>query len=243
LVGGALHGLGVIDRWHAVRERWFARNSAGALALLALWPVGLLFPAPLPLALGQIGPRLRDALIDALDNVPWADAALEALLDSEPDDVPLTPIAELLTIGFGLLAPCLVAYSIVASGRRRVVLAAGALLLAGVAMTLSTTLNFGPEHAFAWLTPPTAPALLAATVVARLAAPRPPPAAAGLGLAVLTGLVVLVAQAPADPYFAQSLQSWERGRFIHFNGLAQWIGWLWPYAAMAWLLARLAARD
>jgi len=51
--------------------------------------------------------------------------------------------------------------------------------------------------------------------------------------------VVLVGQAPVDPYFAASLQSWEQGRFIRFHGLALWIGWLWPYAAMLWLLGRL----
>ena len=113
--------------------------------------VGLLFPTPLPLGVGQIGPRLQEFLIDALDNVPWADAALEALLNVRARrPSPLPPVAELLAIGLGLLAPCLVAYSIVASGRRRVVLAAGALLLASVAMTLSTALNFGPDHAFAF---------------------------------------------------------------------------------------------
>jgi hypothetical protein len=65
---------------------------------------------------------------------------------------------------------------------------------------------------------------------------------AGLGLVVLTGLVVGVAPAPADPYFAQSLQAWEQGRFVRFHGLAQWVGWLWPYAAMSWLLSRLGTR-
>jgi hypothetical protein len=67
----------------------------------------------------------------------------------------------------------------------------------------------------------------------------PARAAAGLGLAVLGALVALVSQAPVDPYFADSLQSWEQGRFIRFHGLALWIGWLWPYAAMVWLLGRL----
>jgi hypothetical protein len=67
--------------------------------------------------------------------------------------------------------------------------------------------------------------------------------AAGLGLVVLSALVVLVAQAPTDPYFADSLQAWEQGRFVRFHGLAQWVGWLWPYAAMAWLLARTGRRD
>jgi hypothetical protein len=52
-----------------------------------------------------------------------------------------------------------------------------------------------------------------------------------------------MAQAPADPYFAQSLQAWEQGRFVRFHGLAQWVGWLWPYVAMLWLLSRLGAAD
>jgi hypothetical protein len=55
----------------------------------------------------------------------------------------------------------------------------------------------------------------------------------------LAALVAVVAQAPADPYLAQSLQGWEQGRFVRFHGLAQWLGWLWPWLAMAWLLARL----
>jgi hypothetical protein len=67
--------------------------------------------------------------------------------------------------------------------------------------------------------------------------------AAALALMVLTGGVALVAQAPADPYFAQTLQAWEQGQFVRFHGLSQWLGWLWPFAAMTWLLARLASRQ
>ena len=40
----------------------------------------------------------------------------------------------------------------------------------------------------------------------------------------------------------RTLQGWEQGRFVRFHGLAQWVGWLWPYAAMAWLLGRLGSR-
>jgi hypothetical protein len=52
-----------------------------------------------------------------------------------------------------------------------------------------------------------------------------------------------MSQASEDVYFAQSLQAWEQGRFIRFHGAAQWVGWLWPYAAMGYLLGRIAARD
>ena len=86
-------------------------------------------------------------------------------------------------------------------------------------------------------------ALALGLLAALLLAPMPARVAAGLGLVALTGLVVGVAQAPSDPYFAQSLQAWEQGRFVRFHGLAQWVGWLWPYAAMGWLLTRLGADD
>jgi hypothetical protein len=50
------------------------------------------------------------------------------------------------------------------------------------------------------------------------------------------GAAELLNQAPPDPYFAQTLQVWEQGRFIRFHGLAQWLGWLWPYAVLAYVL-------
>ena len=59
----------------------------------------------------------------------------------------------------------------------------------------------------------------------------------------LTALIVLVSQAGTDPYFAQNLQAWEQGRFVHFHGLAQWVGLLWPFAAIVWLLMRLSSRQ
>jgi hypothetical protein len=80
-------------------------------------------------------------------------------------------------------------------------------------------------------------------LLALLLVPVPRRVVRGLALVVLTGLVVGMAQAPADPYFAQSLLAWEQGRFVRFHGLAQWVGWLWPYAAMLWLLSRLGAAD
>jgi VanZ family protein len=242
LLAAALQRLGLLDRWHAARERWFVRESAGALALLALWPLGLFFPTPLPLGLGQLGPRLREALVETLEDVPWAEGAYAMLLQPPPPER-LWPPLEALASALGLLAPCLLAFVIVAPGWRRVTLVAGALALALAAMTLSAALNFGPQHALAWLMPSTLPALGFATVLALPLALAGRRLAAALGLVALAALVALVAQAPDDPYFAQSLQAWEQGRFVRFSGLAQWIAWLWPYAAIGWLLSRLGGRD
>jgi hypothetical protein len=39
------------------------------------------------------------------------------------------------------------------------------------------------------------------------------------------------------------LQTWEQGRFIRFHGVVQWLGWLWPYAALLYVLVRLSGRE
>lgn len=243
LLALAGHALGLVGRWQALRTRWFARDSAGALALLALWPVGLLFPAPLPLGLGQVGEKLRELLAGWLDEVPWAEPAYSLLAVAGPPPPPLRPLSETLIVALGLLGPTLLAYSVMPAGWRRVIAALGALALGSAGMALSTLLNFGPAHGLSWLTPTAGPGLALGLVLALVLVPVPRRVVRGLGLVALTGLVVGMAQAPADPYFAQSLQAWEQGRFVRFHGLAQWVGWLWPYAAMGWLLSRLGAAE
>jgi hypothetical protein len=143
----------------------------------------------------------------------------------------------------GLLGPCLLLYAQARPGLRRLVLAGGAALLGVATTTLSAALTFGPDHALAWNTALTLPALATALVLAALLAPVNARLCAALGLVTITASVVMVAHAPADPYFAQSLQGWEQGRFIRFHGAAQWVAWLWPYAALLWLLRRLGRPD
>lgn len=235
-----LQALGWVDRWHELRQRWFARRSAGALVLLLLWPVGLLFPTPVPLGLGQVWGELQTGVEAAFAGTPWA-SDIAAWLGARNNFGPaLSRSREGLAIALGLAAPCLVAFAATRPGWHRLGLLIGAILLALAVSTLSTALNFGPQHALAWWSPSTWWALAIGALGASLAIGAGPRVAAALGLAALSALVVLVAQAPTDPYYAASMQGWERGQFIRFHGLAQWIGLLWPYAAMAWLLTRVA---
>jgi VanZ family protein len=221
--------------------RSFAAGGVSAATLLALWPLALLFPAPVALGLGQIGPRVQPLLAQALADVPWAEAWHAALAAEPAPAQPLGAPMESLITALGLLAPCLVAFSVVQPGWRRLLLALGAAAVTAGVLTLSTALNFGPQHALAWQAPGTLPGLALGLAAALLLAPLPRRLAAGLGLVVLTALVMLVARAPADPYFASSLQRWEQGRFIRFHGLSQWVGWLWPYVAGLWLFGRLGS--
>lgn len=238
-LGWFLQRVRMVDRWQALRDRWFNRHSAGALVLLLLWPVGLLFPAPFPFGLGVGWQRLQGGLLGWLLDVPWAQEWLELVSDIPPPVMPLPRLLEGLGVTLGLLAPCLLAFSVTRAGGRRLVVMLVMGVVGALAAALSAALNFGPQHALAWVTPVVAPAVLTALGLALLLAATPQRLAAGLGLVVLTGLLALVAQAPVDPYFAQSLQGWEQGRFIRFHGLAQWVGWLWPLLAAGWLAGRV----
>lgn len=244
LLGVALAAIfwrrGVIERWQSMRERWVEPHSAGALALLMLWPFGLLYPPPLPLALGgglALLPAFFEALLEGTALEPWTQSLADPGLATVE---PLSPLRAGLAIVLGLLAPCLLALAVARPGWRRVVLPFGALLIGGAVTALSSALSFGPAHAFLWLSGVVPAALAVGLALALLLAALPPRAALGAGLVALTALVAMVVQIPLDPYYAQSLQSWERGRFIHFHGLARWIGWCWPYLAIGWMLMRLA---
>ncbi len=241
-LGGMMHAVGLLDRWQRLRDRWFVDPSAGGLALLLLWPTGLLFPTALPFGVGQVLSRLQDTLAGWLNDTPLADWS-QTVLAAQWFSPGLSPAGEFCTIALGLMAPCLLGFAVCRSGWRRSVLVLGIGAAGVAATTLSTALNFGPGHAMAWLTATAVAGLCAGGLASLLLAWAPRRAAAALGLMALTALVSLVAQAPEDVYFAQSLQAWEQGRFIRFHGAAQWVGWLWPYAAMAYLLGRVAARE
>mgnify|MGYP000855396047 CR=1 FL=1 len=248
--GGALGAVmawltlssGSADRLRRVGERWFVPRSSVGIVLLMLWPVGLLFPAPVPLGLGQIGPEWRAAVEWAVASTPletWF-AASDA---SRTGVAPLPPLQEAAAITAGLAAPCLLAGVVTRAGWRRWILAPALGIAAAAVVTLSTALNFGPDHAWTWMTPGTSRVLGAAVVLCMLFGAASARTSAALGLVAVTALAALVSQAPADPYYAASLQAWERGRFIRFSGLAQWVGLLWPYLVMAWLVVRLGRRD
>lgn len=234
--------LGWVDTWQRSRDRWFIRRSGGALALLLAWPLGLLFPAPMPLGQGPSWSRLQNGLMDLLVDVHGAEAVL-AWLEASPPLGPLSPLAEATGITLGLLGPCLLAFAVTRPGWRRAAMACGAALLGLATTTLSAALNFGPGHALAWFTPVVVPAGVLALALAALLLTAPARLVAVCGVVALSAGTMLVAQAPSDPYFALSLQAWEQGRFIHFHGLAQWVGWLWPLAALLWLAAHLTGRD
>ena len=227
-----LERLGALDRWSQFRARWFVADASGALVLLALWPIALLFPAAVPLGLGQVMERVEATLAEVLADTPF----LDWMPVREMELQPLVPGAEFLCVLLGALIPCLLGYCIVRSAARRMVFAV-VVIAAGVASSgLSAALTYGPQHAWEWIHLPILTGLAVALGLALALCAVPRRAAAALALLGLGVYLSLLNQAPTDPYFMLTLQTWEQGRFIRFHGLAQWIGWLWPYAAVVYLL-------
>jgi len=234
----ALEKLGALGRWSRFRARWLAPDARGAMALLVLWPVALLFPAAVPMGLGQVFERLEMALAEALTGTPF----LVWLPVREIELQPLVPVAVLVCVALGALTPLLLGYGVVHTLWRRAVFAA-LTLAAGIAVSaLSAALSYGPEHAWAWLDLPVRAGLMLAAALALVLLPLSRRGTAAFALLALAIQLSLLNQAPASAYFWQTLQTWEQGRFIRFHGLVQWLGWLWPYAALLYLLDRLSRR-
>ena len=236
-IAWSLEKLGLLQRWSRFRANWFVGDARGALVLLVLWPVALLFPLVVPFGLGQVLERLLGSLAGLLMDSPF----LPWLPAYGPGFRAMSPALEWLCVWLGFLIPCLLGFCVVRGKVKRAWFLLWLLTLATTATALSAALSFGPEHAWAGLAVPTRVALVSAVLLACLLLWLSPRSCLTLLLLLLGIYLSLINQVPRDAYFEQALFLWEQGRFIRFHGLAQWLGWFWPYAALAYVLGRLWA--
>jgi VanZ family protein len=226
----------LIDRGRLarLRARWFARDATAALLLLACWPLAQIHPGPMLFGLGAAQPTL-DAIARALG---FAAPQLGRAGFGPAEFV----LAEAIVTAAGALAAGLALAASTTPRAPRTTLALALVIAALAARTLALAVQFGPEHAFGWITPG-ALGGLAVGVLALVVASAGPQRAL-LRLALLSVVVQLVAVnvVPDNPYHANWLQGWRPGRLAHFSAAADWIAALWPYALLLWLLGRVLAR-
>lgn len=239
LTAWGLEKMGFIARWSIFRAHWFVAQARGGLVLLALWPLALLFPAAVPFGLGQVFERLEAALSDALQNTPFLDWLPVRAIELQP----LVSATEQICVMLGILIPCLLGFCIIRLARHRL-LFVFTLLALGISVTaFSAALSYGPQHAWAWFGLPVKAGLVTALMLALPLLWVPRRASAALALLALGIYLFLLNQAPTSAYFGHTLAAWEQGRFIRFHGLAQWLGWLWPYAALVYVVTQLRGRS
>ena len=234
-----LERMGAINHWQQFKTKWFMKDARGALVLLGLWPVALVFPAAVPLGLGQVLERLEEYLGEALADT----AFLEWLPMRSVELEPLLPGAEVMCVMLGALVPILLGYSVIKHTSKRIIFMMACFAVAVIVSSLSTALSFGPEHTWAWISLPVQVGLIFAIGLAVLFLILPVRACLALLLLVQLLLLFILNLAPTNPYFAQTLQTWEQGRFIRFHGVAQWLGWLWPFAAVGYTLVRVSSNQ
>lgn len=239
VIAWTLEKLGVLQRWSRFRANWFVEESRGALVLLALWPVALLFPTTVPFGLGQVLERLVMVLADVL-----TDSQVAAWLPLQDIELQtLSPGTAWLCMVLGLLIPALLGFCVIERRVKRAWLLIWVAVLGLGATGLSAALSFGPEHTWVWLAAPVKAAMLGAVLVSAALVWLPRRASAALAVLVLGVYLALLNQTATDPYFEQTLFMWEQGRFIRFHGLAQWLGWLWPFAALVYVLSLVWGKE
>ena len=232
---GTLTVTKLLDGSHLyrLRQRWFVQHTSQGLVLMALWPLAQIYPQGFLFGHGQLLPILSDWLSRLLDtNIdlvelmrPGVELTVEQYWLSE------TIITACGMVGAGLTLLCLM---------RKHAPRAGLLIgLAGAAVvvkSLATALLFSPENAFVWITPGAQGGFLIGAIM--LAGLAFAPQLAQRRLAALTLLLslLIVNTTPVNPYFLSTLQGWVQGKFLNFNGAAQFLSLLWPFFALWFLL-------
>ncbi|MGY8526358.1 VanZ family protein [Paracidovorax citrulli] len=247
LLGGVLiapFSAAMIDRGmlRQLRISWFEPHASFAIILLLLWPFAQIFPQEHLLGMGGL---VRHWLTDPeswpmqlLQGVYPDLLRLQEDVGLRPSDMQSQQMLESLVtacswIGTGLFAS-------VAMRRQAPVLRilAGVLLAALLVKALAAKLQFPADNAFNWLSEGGQFALLTGTLALVVLTRLPRWMRGVIAMTALLTLVVLTNVLPPNPYAWVSAEGWRLGRYVHFNGLAQWLGWLWPFLAFCYLAWR-----
>lgn len=215
-----------------LRRQWLVHEAGPGLVLLALWPLAQVYPQGYLFGHGQLLPILSNWLGIWLEQ-PIDLAAL--LRGGGQLSVQQYWLAETIITACSFTGAILTLLCLMRKGAPTVPLL---LALAGAAFmvkTLACALFFTPEQALVWLTPGAQGGcvigliMLSGLIYARPLAQR--------RLAALTLLlsVVIINLIPINPYFTATLQTWVQGKFLNFNGAAQFLSLFWPFFAL-WFL-------
>jgi VanZ family protein len=224
-----------LDRSHLnyLRQKWFAPHASHGIVLLGLWPLAQIYPQGYLFGHGQLMPIISDWLSSLTD----ANIDLMGMMRPEVAlSVEQYWLSETIITACGLTGAVLTMMCLLRRAAPRIGLAifliAGALLV----KALASALLFTPDNAFMWMTPGAQGGFIIGLIM--LAGLTFAPQVAQRRLAMLTlGLsLVVVNGIPVNPYFSATLQSWVQGKFLNFNGAAQFLSLLWPLFVL-WFLA------
>ena len=234
----------LIDRGRLadLRMRWFDRRASVLLLIVALWPVAQIYPEPMLFGNGNVRVVLEDFFAALGISLPAIDAAVFG--SSEPGGifgVAEFVLAEAFVVAAALLAVGLAFASVMQPRAPRTQLLVLLLIAALLSKTMANAVQFGPERAFAWLTPGVYGGLALGGLSLLAASAGPRIWAARFALLALATLIVAVNLVPDNPFYFDAIRTWRQGVLLNFNALAHWLSVLWPYALALALLTSARA--
>ena len=233
---GALWAPGLLDRSRLfkLRQRWFAPHASQGLVLVAMWPLAQIYPQSYLFGHGQVLPILSGWMSS------WFDTEIDlvALLRPGNDIMSVEQywLSETIITACGMTGAALTLMCLVRRGAPRFWLMVALLASALVVKAFSSSLLFRPDNALVWVTPGAEGGFLIGLIMLAGLVFAPQVAQRRLAVVTLILALVVVNTIPVNPYFSSTLQGWVQGKFLNFNGAAQFLSLAWPFIALWFLL-------
>jgi VanZ family protein len=221
------------SRLFQLRQRWFAPHASQGLVLLALWPLAQIYPQGYLFGHGQVLPIFSEWLSD------WLDTNIDLVAMLRPGaamSVEQYWLSETIITACGMTGAVLAMLCLLRRGAPRTGLIVAMVGAALAVKTLSTSLLFTPDNAWVWITPGAQGGFLIGLIMVAGLAFAPVVAQRRLAVVSLLLSLIVVNTVPVNPYFVSTLQGWVQGKFLNFNGAAQFLSLLWPFFALWFLI-------
>jgi len=226
-------------RFHLLGKRWFRHDSSRAMILLALWPLAQIYPQSWLFGHGQVLPGISVWLSDWLSEPFDLGALLMHSIHLHITHIWQFWLLETIITASGLTGALLALLCLLRRSAPRIMLTGGLLALAIGVKSLACALFFTPDNAFVWLTPGALGGLLIGVLMVAGLSFAPAIVQRRLAAFSLLLCLMMVNLTPANHYFIVTLQAWSQGKFLNFNGAAQFFALCWPFVALYFLLQRL----
>ncbi|MGI9025797.1 MAG: VanZ family protein [Burkholderiaceae bacterium] len=216
------------------RARWFASDASRGLVLIAVWFGALVYPEAFALGTG--------GLLKAFDP-EWSEsialAAGLANVDHPDSTAAQFQLAESIVCALALLGAGLLFLNLQRATTRwskRVSLLFAFIVATIAVKAFAHAFLFADAGRWPLLGPGARWGLLVGSAALMVAWLLPMRLRWALGLAALTGSVVLVNILPDNPYASPVGLAFTRGRLMNFYGLAKGLNLAWPYFVIAYYL-------
>ena len=232
---GAWWAPGLLDRSRLfqLRRRWSAPSASQGLVLVALWPLAQIYPQSYLFGHGQVLPILSDWLSR------WFDTDIDLvnmLRPGEAMSVEQYWLSETIITACGMTGAVLTLMCLVRRSAPRFLLMVVFLATALLVKALASSLLFRPDNAFVWVTPGAEGGFIIGIIMLTGLVFAPQVAQRRLAVVTLVLSLIVVNTVPVNPYFVSTLQGWVQGKFLNFNGAAQFLALTWPFLALWFLL-------